>query len=111
MFRNASVTAPPSRPPAPGRVSIADCYAFRMAQFVTRLDEPTADAIDRLVERGVFGSRSDAVRQGLEVVIDRHRRDEVAQRIIDGYAREPQGDEEVGWADEATVRMVADEPW
>lgn len=39
------------------------------------------------------------------------RRDQVGAPIGDGYRVEPQDETEVGWADEATVQMIADEPW
>ncbi len=82
-----------------------------MAQFVTRVDEELAAAVDALVEAGAVASRSDAVRLGLVQLVDRHRRDRIAAEIVQGYLRQPQTDPEVGWADEATVRMIADEPW
>jgi Arc/MetJ-type ribon-helix-helix transcriptional regulator len=82
-----------------------------MAQFVTRIDERLAEEVDRLVAEGVVPSRSAAVRLGLEDLVETHRRRRIGQAIADGYARVPQTEEEVGWADEATRRMIADEPW
>jgi Arc/MetJ-type ribon-helix-helix transcriptional regulator len=82
-----------------------------MAQFVTRLEDSLASEVDRLVADGVVASRSAAVRLGLESLIERHRRTEIGRSIAEGYARRPQTDAEVGWADEATARMIADEPW
>jgi Arc/MetJ-type ribon-helix-helix transcriptional regulator len=82
-----------------------------MAQLVTRIKENLAAQVDRLVERGVVGSRSDAVRQGLELLVDRHRRDCIAAAILSGYESHPQTEEEVAWADAATRRMIAEEPW
>ena len=82
-----------------------------MAQLVTRIGEGLASQVDDLVERGVVESRSDAVRRGLEMLVDRHRRDRVAAAIVRGYQALPQTEEEVGWADEATRRMIAEEPW
>lgn len=82
-----------------------------MAQFVTRVDDDLAREVDRLVKEGVVDSRSAAVRLGLEGLIERHRRRRIGQSIVDGYLRQPQTEAEVGWADEATIRMIADEPW
>jgi Arc/MetJ-type ribon-helix-helix transcriptional regulator len=82
-----------------------------MAQFVTRIDDRMARDIDALVAEGVVASRSEAVRRGLEDLIDRHRRARTGGAIIDGYRRIPQTDAEIGWADEATRRMIRDEPW
>jgi Arc/MetJ-type ribon-helix-helix transcriptional regulator len=82
-----------------------------MAQLVTRIDESLASDIDRLVAEGIVDSRSDAVRQGLRSLIDEHRRSATADAIIRGYSDTPQSIEEVTWSDEATRRMIADEPW
>lgn len=82
-----------------------------MAQLVTRIDDDLANELDELVLEGVAESRSDAVRQALRALLDRHRRRKVGEAIVEGYRRQPQTDEEVGWADEATVRMIAEEPW
>jgi Arc/MetJ-type ribon-helix-helix transcriptional regulator len=82
-----------------------------MAQFVTRIDDRMARDIDALVAEGVVASRSEAVRRGLEDLIDRHRRARTGRAIIDGYRRIPQTEAEIGWADEATRRMIRDEPW
>ncbi len=82
-----------------------------MTQFVTRVEDGLAREVDLLVTEGVVGSRSAAVRLGLEGLVDRHRRRRIGQSIVDGYLRHPQTESEVGWADEATRRMIADEPW
>jgi Arc/MetJ-type ribon-helix-helix transcriptional regulator len=82
-----------------------------MTQLVTRIDEELTAAVDELVDAGVVASRSEAVRAGLEQLIDRFRRQQTGQRIIDGYRTTPQTESDVAWADEASVRMIADEPW
>ena len=82
-----------------------------MAQFVTRLDDDLARAVDALIREGVVESRSDAVRRGLLVLLDHHRRRATADAIRSGYLAVPQTEAEVGWADQATIRMIGDEPW
>jgi Arc/MetJ-type ribon-helix-helix transcriptional regulator len=82
-----------------------------MAQLVTRVDDDLAAAVDDLVAAGVVASRSEAVRLGLERLVDRHRRDEIGARITSGYRARPQSDAEVAWADESSVRMIAEERW
>jgi Arc/MetJ-type ribon-helix-helix transcriptional regulator len=82
-----------------------------MAQLVTRIDEGLADDIDRLIAEGVVESRSDAVRKGLHALIEQTRRRRTAEAIIAGYMDQPQTDDDVPWADRATVQMIADEPW
>lgn len=82
-----------------------------MAQLVTRIDNDLADSIDELIAEGVVESRSDAVRQGLRALIEQTRRRRTADAIAAGYADHPQTEDEVAWADQATVQMIADEPW
>jgi Arc/MetJ-type ribon-helix-helix transcriptional regulator len=90
---------------------IALRYAKCMAQLVTRVADDLAAAVDELVNAGVVANRSEAVRLGLERLVDRFRRDEIGASIVKGYRAVPQDDEQVGWADEASVRMIADESW
>jgi Arc/MetJ-type ribon-helix-helix transcriptional regulator len=82
-----------------------------MAQFVTRLDDDLVRAIDELVEHGVMESRSDAVRRGLQILVDNFRRQRIADDIVAGYQRLPQTDAEMGWADASTVALIGEEPW
>lgn len=82
-----------------------------MTQLVTRIDADLVNSIDELIAKGVVESRSDAVRQGLRALIEQTRRRHTAEAIIAGYTHQPQTDDEIAWADEATVQMIADEPW
>lgn len=82
-----------------------------MAQLVTRLDDDLAAAVDALVSDGVAESRSDAVRLALRDLIERHRRAQVGAAIVAGYRRSPQGEDDAVWSDEATTRMISEEPW
>lgn len=80
-------------------------------QLVTRVPDEVARRVDDLVRDGVFASRSDAVRAGLDAVIERARRDAVGRAIIDGYRRLPQAADDLAWPDAATAAMIAEEPW
>jgi Arc/MetJ-type ribon-helix-helix transcriptional regulator len=80
-------------------------------QLVTRVPDSVAEAVDDLVEKGVFASRSEAVRAGLEAVVDRERRDAVGRAIVEGYRRAPQDGDDLAWPDAATSAMIAEEPW
>ena len=68
-------------------------------------------SIDELIADGIVESRSDAVRRGLAALIDQHRRHRTAEAIVNGYRTQPQTEHELGWADQATIRMIAEEPW
>jgi len=82
-----------------------------MTQLVTRVSDDLVVAVDDLVEAGIVRNRSEAVRQALAEFVDRRRRDAIGARIAQGYRDLPQADTEVGWSDEATAQMIADEPW
>ena len=51
------------------------------------------------------------MRVALAQLIERHRRRQIGARIVAGYRARPQDEAEVGRSDDATVRMIADEPW
>ena len=80
-------------------------------QLVTRVPDDVAVAIDDLVREGIFDSRSEAVRAGLSVVIDHHRRVALGRTIADGYRRVPQAEDDLAWSDAAGAAMIAEEPW
>jgi Arc/MetJ-type ribon-helix-helix transcriptional regulator len=82
-----------------------------MSQLVARFPADLVKRVDELVAKGGFASRSAAVRAGPAMVVDTHRRSETARRIIERYTLHPQCGDEAGWADEAAVRMIAEEPW
>ena len=84
---------------------------FRMTQLVTRLDEGLLAEVDELVGLGVVASRSDAVRKALVHLVESTRRARTGEAIVAGYRQQPQGEQEMGWADEATIQMIAEEPW
>ena len=78
---------------------------------MTRIPDELAEAVDRLVAEGVVASRSEAVRLGLERLVDRERRRQIGQAIVDGYTRVPQTEDDLLWSDEDTRRMIEEEPW
>lgn len=82
-----------------------------MAQLVTRVDDRLLAAVDALVDEGVAATRSDAVRLGLEGLVERHRRQQTGRSIVDGYRRQPQDQEELAGLDEATRALIEEEPW
>lgn len=82
-----------------------------MTQLVTRIPQQLADAIDQLVREGAVRSRSDAVRLGLQALIDAHRRAAVGRSIVEGYHRLPPDDQLAGWAEAAGRALIEAEPW
>jgi Arc/MetJ-type ribon-helix-helix transcriptional regulator len=82
-----------------------------MAQLVTRLDDKLVAAVDELVESGVVGNRSEAMRMGLERLVEEHRRRRIGAEIVAGYERFPETDEELAQAEQATRALIEEEPW
>ena len=86
-------------------------YAFRMAQLVARVDDSLVAEVDRLVADGVVASRSEAMRVGLEELVEAHRRKLVGMRIVEAYRLLPQTEDELAGLDAATRALVEEEPW
>ncbi len=82
-----------------------------MAQLVTRLNDDLMAEVDRLVSDGVVANRSEAVRLGLERLIDQLQRERVGAAIVAAYRSQPQTDEELAGLDDATRALVDEEPW
>jgi Arc/MetJ-type ribon-helix-helix transcriptional regulator len=82
-----------------------------MPQVVTRLDDKLVAELDGLVADGVVSNRSEAVRLGLERLIEEHRRQRVGAEIVDAYRRAPQTEEELSGLDYATRALIEEEPW
>ena len=82
-----------------------------MAQLVTRVDDELAARLDELVADGVARNRSEAVRLGIERLVDAHLRGRVGAQIAAAYAEQPQTEEELAGLDAATRALVVEEPW
>lgn len=80
-------------------------------QIVVRVDDADAARVDRLVERGRYASRSEAVRDGLAVILDREARAAVGRSIAAGYSHLPQAGDDLERSTAATAAMIAEEPW
>jgi Arc/MetJ-type ribon-helix-helix transcriptional regulator len=82
-----------------------------MTQVVTRLDDKLVAELDGLVADGIVRNRSEAVRLGLERLIEEHRRQRIGAEIVEAYRRAPQAEEELAGLDQATRGLVEEEPW
>lgn len=82
-----------------------------MGQFVTRIDSDLAAQVDKLVEEGIFDSRSDAVRQALATMVEAHRRTKVGDGINEGYRRIPLTERQLDYIDRRAELMIEEEPW
>jgi metal-responsive CopG/Arc/MetJ family transcriptional regulator len=82
-----------------------------MTQMVTRVEDRLVAEVDAMVADGAVASRSQAVRLGLEVLVDRHRRRVAGEQIASAYRRLPESREELAGLSEATRALIAEEPW
>lgn len=72
-------------------MSIPQRYAERMSpQVAVRLSAPLLVDIDDLVASGRFESRAEAIRAGIEQLVDHERRRRTGEAIVEGYRRAPQ---------------------
>ncbi|HKY48367.1 MAG TPA: ribbon-helix-helix domain-containing protein [Acidimicrobiia bacterium] len=80
-------------------------------QIAVRLPTELLKAVDRLVAEGLVESRANAVRQGLEVLIDTVERARIDQTLLDGYRRVPPTSDEGTAALLALRAAITEEPW
>ncbi len=80
-------------------------------QIAVKLPAELVGELDRLVERGAFDSRSQAVRTGLEAMVAAQRRQELDRHYRDAFARLPETEAEIAEATRLAVDAIHDEPW
>lgn len=67
--------------------------------------------LDEMVASGRFETKAEAVRAAIQSMVEAERRREIGQRVVDGYRRVPQTDDEVAAATDAAIRSIREEPW
>lgn len=67
--------------------------------------------MDELVASGRYATRADAVRAGLETIVEREQQRDIDQAIAEGYRRHPPTKVEERWAETAGQDLIAEEPW
>lgn len=82
-----------------------------MTTVAFRLADGVLAAVDDLVVQGRYASRTDVVRAALDALIHAHEQADLDRRMVDGYTRMPQTDDEVALAAAATRTLIAEEPW
>jgi Arc/MetJ-type ribon-helix-helix transcriptional regulator len=79
-------------------------------QIAVRLPDDLVDGVDRMVRRGRFENRTEAVRMALERLVAQDREAQLDEAIVAGYRAQPD-DEPDAWAAAALRALVAEEPW
>ncbi len=80
-------------------------------QIAVRLPRAELEALDELVERGVYPSRAAAVRAGVAAITALERRRTVDEAIVEGYRRVPPRPEDDAAALASLREAIAEEPW
>jgi Arc/MetJ-type ribon-helix-helix transcriptional regulator len=80
-------------------------------QIAVRLPIEQLEALDDLVQRGVYANRAAAVRAGVAALVELERRRLEDQSIVEGYRRVPPTDAETRAAISSLADAIAEEPW
>lgn len=87
-------------------------YAPSMTiQVAVKLPDDLVGRVDELVESGTFGSRSQAVRAGLEALVAQKQSEALGERYREGLARAPETQEELDDARRLAIASIDAEPW
>ncbi|MGI8936966.1 MAG: ribbon-helix-helix domain-containing protein [Iamia sp.] len=80
-------------------------------QIAVKLSDEVVETVDALVQAGSFRSRSDAVRRGLDLAVERAQSAEIDHAFTEGFTRFPDRPDEVAAARRLAVEAIEAEPW
>lgn len=80
-------------------------------QIAVKLPDEVVLAVDRMVDGGTFGSRSQAVRAALESLLQQSESARVRQAFARGFQRHPERPDEMSDARRLAIDAIEDEPW
>ena len=83
-----------------------------MSKMITlRMPDDRVARIDALVEAKSYESRASFIVEAINRLVEEIEEREIDRRIVEGYTRFPQTEEEQRWAEESGRRSIAEEPW
>ncbi|MGI8425106.1 MAG: ribbon-helix-helix domain-containing protein [Actinomycetota bacterium] len=82
-----------------------------MTTVAVRLPDEVIASIDRLIAKGSYANRTEAVKAGLAAIVQEHRRQEIDLLLTEAYSRSPETEEEIEAAASSTRALIAEEPW
>lgn len=82
-----------------------------MTQVAVKLPDHLLNEIDALVSRGLYPSRSSAIRTALEAIVVAERRGVIDAAFAEGYSRVPESEDELAEASRLAIKSIHDEPW
>ncbi|HEX3289885.1 MAG TPA: hypothetical protein VHR46_00730 [Gaiella sp.] len=74
------------------------------------MSEDRVRAIDELVASG-RASRAAVIVEAIDLLVAELERERIDREIVEGYRRVPGTDEELEWAEVATIESIREEPW
>lgn len=80
------------------------------AQTLVQLTDELLELLDERAARE-RRSRSTLIREAIEDYLNDDLQAEIDRRIVEGYRRLPQTDEEDAWAEANTRAAIREEPW
>jgi Arc/MetJ-type ribon-helix-helix transcriptional regulator len=80
-------------------------------QIAVKLPDAVLADLDRLVERGAFESRSDAVRHAVDALMRGEARRRIDDAFAEGFRRMPDREDELADATRLALDAIHDEPW
>ncbi len=79
--------------------------------ITVRMPDERVARIDELVEAESFESRTSFIVEAINRLVEDLEEREIDRKIVEGYTRFPQTEEEQRWAEESARRSIAEEPW
>ena len=79
--------------------------------ITVRMPEDRVARIDALVEAESYESRASFIVEAINRLVEELEEREIDRRIVEGYTRFPQTEEEERWARAATLDSIREEPW
>jgi Arc/MetJ-type ribon-helix-helix transcriptional regulator len=83
-----------------------------MSKMITvRMPEDSVARIDELVRAESYESRASFIVDAINRLVEELEERQIDRKIVEGYTRFPQTEEERRWAEESALRSIAEEPW
>ena len=83
-----------------------------MSKMITlRMPDDRVARIDELVRAESYESRASFIVEAINRLVDEIEQREIDRKIVAGYTRIPQTDEELRWAEASALDSIREEPW
>ena len=79
--------------------------------ITVRMPEDRVARIDALVQAESYESRASFIVEAIDRLVRELEEREIDRRIVEGYTRFPQTEEDRRWAEASARRSIEEEPW